>query len=257
MGRVMLTLIVWWTTILLESVILVRCVKNKVLRDYPFFIAYLACVLVSSASGYVVYQVRFSLYQYWYWAWEFVCVIAGYGVVLEILEKALESYPGPRRFARNVGLLVLASVVGFTTVQWALEHGASSLLTSLEVERNLRSAESVLLAVIVGVVFYYGVPIGKNLKGIALGYGFCVATVVIGFAARSYLGPSFHTMFSAISTYSYTASLLIWTLALWSRYPNPRPEASAQLEADYDSLAKWTRTVLGRMRGRFGKAAGS
>jgi hypothetical protein len=257
MGRMMLTLIVWWTTILLESVILVRCIKNRVVKDYPFFAAYLTCVLISSVSGYIVYEVRYSLYQYWYWAWELVCVIAGYGVVLEILERALESYPGPRRLARNVGLFVLASVVGFTTVQWALEHGASSLRTSVEVERNLRSAESVLLAVTLGVVFYYGVPIGKNLKGIALGYGLCVATIVMGNAARSYLGPSFQAVFSAMSAYSYTVSLLIWSLALWSRYPNPRPEASAQLEADYDSLAKWTRTVLGRMRGRLGKAAGS
>lgn len=257
MGRGMLTLVVWWTTILLESVILVRCMRNRVVRDYPFFTAYLACVLVSSASGFVVHQLRYSLYQYWYWTWEFVCVIAGYGLLLEILERALATSPGPRRFARNAGLLVLASIVGLTTLQWALGRGPSSFLTSLEVERNLRSAESILLALIVGVVFYYGVPIGKNLKGIALGYGLCVATVVMGYATRSYLGPSFHAMFSAISSYSYTASLLIWTLALWSRHPNPRLEPSAQLEADYDSLARWTRTVLGRMRGRLRKAAGS
>lgn len=249
-----LTLLVWWATLVLEAAILVRAFREKTLREYPLFFLYLACVFFSSASGYAIYAVRQPLYQYWYWIWEFVCVIAGYGVVLEILEKALASFPGPRRLAKNIALLVLVSITGFMAAQWALRQGASSMRTSIEVERNLRGAESVLLAIIIGVVFYYGVPIGKNLKGIAAGYGLCVATLVMGYAARSHFGQSFHATFSAVSGYSYLASLFVWTAALWARYPNPVIEAPTQLSQDYDSLVKFTKTMLNGIRGRLEKA---
>ena len=47
----------------------------------------MGCVFASSTSGYIVYEANPPMYRYWYWGWEFVCVLAGYGVVLELLEK--------------------------------------------------------------------------------------------------------------------------------------------------------------------------
>lgn len=248
-----LTLAVWWATLALEAVVLVRSFKHKIVRDYPLFFVYLACVFISSASGYVVYVLLPPLYQYWYWSWELVCVIAGYGVVLEILEKALAFFPGPRRIAKNTALLVLASITCVMAVQWALKHGAGSLRTSFEVDRNLRAAECVLFAMIVSVIFYYGIPIGKNLKGIAGGYGLCVATLMMGYAAGSYFGKSFQAKFSILSGCSYFVSLLIWASALWHRSPNPVPQTHPRLNDDYDALVKWTKAALNGMRGRLEK----
>jgi hypothetical protein len=251
----MLTLIIWWTTIVLELAILIRAFKTGVFKDYPFFSIYLGCVLLSSASGYVVYKERPGLYQYWYWTWEFVCVVAGYNVVLELIERGLGSHDGARKFFRNVGLWVFAVIVGFVAIQSMLLRHSNALISSVEVERDLRTAEAFLLAAIMGAIAYYHVPVGRNLKGIVVGYGLCVATVVIAHSIRSYVGASFQDLFSVVRSWSYLVSLLIWILALWSYQPNPVPKRPGDSEPDYDLLAMKTREAVESVRGQLGKAA--
>lgn len=248
-----LTLLVWWATIVLELTILVRAFKQKLVRQYPFFFAYLGCVLLSSASGYLVYVWKPLLYGYWYWSWEFACVIAGYSVVLEIIEKGLAEHIGARKLFRNFSLALFAAIVGFISIESMSSGHSISLRTSVEFERNLRTAEAVLLLLIVAVVAYYAIPIGKNLRGILLGYGLCVATIVINDSLRSYVGKSFQDAFSAVRSWSYLVSLLIWTAALWSYRPNPIPKRSFVDGSDYEVLVAQTREAMESVRGQFGR----
>jgi hypothetical protein len=253
----MAAVLVWWVTSVLEAVILVRIFKNGVITEYAYFAVYLSCVFLKRASGYIIYEVSQPVYRYWYWAWEFVCVLAGYRVVLEVLENAFAWHSGPRKLARNVALMIFASVVVLTALQWGAERGSQLISTSVDVERNLRTAELVLLGLIIGVIFYYSIPVGRNLKGILLGYGLVVAIVVMDNALRSYVGPGFQAVFSSIRSYSYLSALVIWVSALWSYSPNPVPERTTALTADYEALASWTRGVLSGMREYLRKAARS
>jgi hypothetical protein len=249
-------LVLWWAGIFFEALLLVRAAKSAILRTYPLFSLYIACTLAGEVTLFVIYKVfSASAYQHAYWTRELICVLAGYCLVMEVLERSLKSYEGPRRLARNAGLVVFASVVGLTTVQWFSERHGRFLRTTVEVERNLRGGELVLLALIIGTVFYYSIPITRNLKGIILGYGFCVATIVMGDAFRSYAGSSFQTIFSYVRSYSYLVSLLIWTVALWSYDAHPASEQITQLAGDYEALANWTRGALVGARGYLRKAA--
>ena len=256
-GRSMLILIIWWATILLEFALLLRIFKNGVLRAQPIFGVYLACVLTSSVSGYPVYETNPPLYRYWYWGWEFVCVLAGYCVVLEVLEKSSAVHEGLRRLARNTGLTVLAMIVAFTASQLILARGVSATRTSAEVERNLRTAELVLLALIILVIRYYGIRVGRNVKGVMVGYGLVVAAIAVDNALRSYVGARFQAVFSSIRSHSYLFALLVWTAALWSYDPNPVSQTPGPSSADYDSLTKITKDTLSGIRENVGKATGS
>jgi hypothetical protein len=251
----MLTLTIWWATIVLELAILLRAFKTGAFREFPFFCIYLGCVLLSSASGYMVYQMRPSLYQYWYWTWEFVCVIAGYNVVLEVVERGLASHDGARKMVRSVALWGFAVIVAYVAIHSMLLRHSSVLISSVEVERELRTAEALLLAAIMGAVVYYRVAVTRSLKGIVVGYGLCVATIVITHSMRSYLGPWFQDYFSAIRSWSYLFSLLIWTFALWSYQPNPVPKGLGDSGTDYDVLAMTTREAVESVREQLGKAA--
>ncbi|HUJ33306.1 MAG TPA: hypothetical protein VLY23_18640 [Candidatus Acidoferrum sp.] len=228
--------------------------RNGVFRAYPVFCSYLSLVLFSSLSGYLLYVYRPSLYRPWYWTFEFTCVLVGYWVVLEIFEKGLARFPGARNLSRSGALIVFAVIVGYTTLQWVRERHSASLLTMVDVERNLRTAETVLLLGFLAIALYFAVPLGRNLKGIALGYGFYVAIEVIDHAARSYFGGSFHAAFSSVRAYSYLASLLIWAVALWACYPNPVSEGDHVPPIDYELLASKTRESLEAARTHLGKA---
>jgi hypothetical protein len=247
-------MIVWLAAAFLELLVLVRSLLGRTLSKYPFFYTYVTCVLIADMSRYVVYRTQPTAYQNWYWGTEFVCVILGFSVLLEIIERGLAPFEGARKFARIAGLLVFGAIVAFTTIQGVFERHWASNLTSIEVERNLRVAELVLLAAILLVIFYYNIPVGRNLKGIIFGYGLYVAAVVMNSAVRSYMGESFHTAFSLVGTYSYVLSLLIWTVALWSYYADPVAKRSGQLEVDYQSFVLRTRNALDAMRSYLGKA---
>jgi hypothetical protein len=248
----------WAVGIGLEALILFRAGKSAILRTYPIFSVYLACILVSDVALWPMYRLFGSAtYARFYWTKEFVCVLAGYAVVLELLERSLDSYSGPRKLARNAGLGIFAGIVAFMAGDWLVQRRGGFLLTSVEVQRDLRAAELVLLGLILTLLLYYHIPVGKNLKGILLGYGLCVATVVMADAFRSYKGRSFQAAFSLLRSYSFFASLLVWAVFLWSYEPNPVPAGPAQLANDYDALASWTKGALAGLRGHLRKAARS
>jgi len=133
--------------------------------------------------------------------------------------------------------------VAYSDPSWAIAK------TTGELERNVRIAQAILLVVLVGVVFYYLVPIGRNLRGIIVGYGFFVATIFINSTLRLYLGESFHSRWRYFQSIAWNISLVIWCATLWAYHPNPRPEA-AEFE-DYDSLANQTARGLSKGGGDF------
>jgi hypothetical protein len=250
----MSALAIWWIGICLESLIIAQGIRSKVFSKYPVFFAYLAFVLASEVSRYVIYRRTPVLYRGWWWTTEFIGVLLGYLLIMSILEKVLVAYPGARKFARNIGLVIFAGIVLFTTAEWLFQHQISLALTSIEVERNLRGAEAILLGVLLLVIAYYGVAVGRNLTGIILGYGMYIAVEVMIDATRSHVGQSFHNTFSIVRTYSYMFALVVWTAALWSYSAVAQPQPPLQLETDYQSFADSTRERIDAMRSYLGKA---
>lgn len=250
-----MALALWYSCMLLEALLLFRAVTSPLWRTYPLFCFYIACTLAGDVALFVIFRTASDkIYQYSYWAKEFICVLAGYCLVLEILEKTLAAYEGPKKLARNAGFVLFTLVVGITTGRWLFERGSHLFTTSVEVERNLRGAELVLLALVIGAVLYYDLPIGKNLKGITIGYGTWVGTVVIDRAIQSF-APSYRSFFSRLLPISYLASLIIWVVSLWSYQPNVAAEGPKLLTEDYRTLTNRTRGAINGMRGHLGKAA--
>lgn len=249
------TTVAYVAALLLEATVLFRCVQNRTAREYPFFWAYLSCVFVGDVlmfpAGKLLSRGGFRTC---YWTKEFICVLAGYAVVMEIIEKAFAYFEGPKKLGRNAALLTLFAIVCITGFQAVAEHVSYTVRTTIQVEANLRGAGLILLSIVIVVISYYNVPVGRNLKGITIGYGVCTAAVALNEAFRTFVGPSFQAAFAAIWSYSYTVSLIIWAVTLWSYEPNPAPAVSVQMDGDYAALASRTKATLAGMRGYFRKA---
>ena len=248
-------LALWWACIFLEFLILFRAAKTSLFRTYPFFWAYLVCVFLSDLTAFFLYEASTShAYRYFYWTKEFVCVIAGYCVVLEIIQVGFASYNGAKKLATNIGLTLFACIVALTAWQSVARRRSALVVTSLEVERDLRAAELVILGLVIVLLAYYRVGIGRNLKGILLGYGFSIAAITMANAFGSYAGPTFSTALSFIRSYSYSAALLIWVFTLWSHQPNPVPRFPKEPPQDYSGLVDWAKDAIHSVRGQLGKA---
>jgi len=105
------------------------------------------------------------------------------------------------------------------------------------------------------VIAYYGIEIGKNMKGIIFGYGLYIVTSLVSLAVRAYAGPSFTEVWRIIQPLSFDVSLVIWMTALWSYHPAPIPESRVRLEAEYEALAAKTRGAMGGMRSELARVA--
>jgi len=249
----MLTSIGWIGNALM-AIILYRAFRAKLFGKYPFFYSYLAVVLVAGILLGFVYHPNSATYKKWYSVANYPTMLLGCGIVLEIFNDALQAYPGASRFARISGYIVFGLVFCYALVYPSLTASSAHTGTAIEFERDLRTVQAIFLFGLLAVISYYRIAVGKNVKGIAMGYGLFIGTSLMSVALRSYIGPSFYPAASFVQPLSYVVCLCIWTYALWSYQPNPASDSTIRIEADYEVFVARTKEMLGALRSQLGKA---
>jgi hypothetical protein len=257
----MFSLIMMWCGNALQGIILYRAFRANILKTYPFFYAYITSSLISFFALSIVYLTNFGsyfgLYAKWYWPIQFATLILGCGIALEILTHVLSSYPGAERFATVSGIVAfggafcLALILSFVLPAW------SAAGTMVELERNLRLVQAIVLFGILAVISYYRIPVGRNMKGMVLGYGIYVGTSLFALAVRAYAGAWLQNVLVFAQPISFMISLSIWVVTLWSYHPNPAPESIISLETDYEAFVAKTRSAMGAMRSHLARAGRS
>ncbi len=232
--------LLWWGGIALEGLLLIRAVSGRFFRSYPLFYLYLTHVFLVSLLRFFVYIFESGSYPSFYWWTEFLSVAVGCGVIWEIFRQALSQYPGAARMAKNALWAIFVAVVSMAFLNALTGPIWSAARTTAELERNLRTVQAILLFTIVGVLAYYAIPAGRNLKGMVLGYGFFIGASVINLTLRSYLGDGFQPWWQYLPALTYSATLLIWCSTLWSYQPNPQLEPDVGIERDYELVAAGT-----------------
>jgi hypothetical protein len=235
-----------------EALLLFRAVKGKTLGKFPLFWSYIVCVLAVDVARDVTYYAHPASYRTLYWVTQFLTLLVGYGILLEIVQKSLAHYAGAERVARVLVLGVFVVVFSYVMFKSGTEPHWSPGATYVELERDLRAVQALVFIVILGVIYHYGITIGRNLKAICLGYGLYIGVSVLMLALRSYAPELIDTVGRTLLIYSSLVSLAIWIFGLWAYYPEPAPQPT-QFEADYDALAlktkgapSWVRSYLER-----------
>jgi hypothetical protein len=248
-------MLLWWITICFEGLILLRGFQTGLSRKYPLFYSYIGFILLVDIGRYSIYTLARGHWNLFYWASQGLSVLVGYGVILEILHHTLDRYPGAERFGRFLILLVFGAAFGFAMFRSMSTLGWSPAGTTVELERDLRAVQVLVLSAILVVIYHYRIGIGRNLKGIVFGYGLFIGFGVMNFAARSYAGERLNLVWADVQRYSFVAAVAIWVMALWSFSPDPNPTSRVSLESDYEALAARTRSMLGFMRSVFWRSA--
>jgi hypothetical protein len=242
----MLSLIIWWCGILLEALILFRAFRAKLFSRYPNFYIYVLSLFLTDGLLYVLYVLKPLLYDKWVWYPGFLTLFLGCGIVLEIFRHVLSPYAGVAKFARIVGFAIIGAAVCFAVLYPFFAPSAPvARALYVRLQRDFLTVQAILLVGLLQLISYYGVSMGRNLKGMILGYGQCVGTTLVTFALSAYLGLRFEPAWNLIQQLSYLAALVIWVVGLWSYCANPVPEATIDVEEDYEALAARTRNMVG------------
>jgi hypothetical protein len=246
----MLSLVVWWTGLFLDAVILFRSFRGRSLAKYPYFYTYFTCIVIVDLTRYFIYTHDPPAYRNWYWSTEFLSVAIGYGVILEILRHVLARYPVVARFGSRILWTSFFAVLTYIAWKSLTVTNWSAAATGAELERDLRAVQAFALACILILISHYRIEIGRNLKGIIAGYGVFIALSVMNLAVQAYAGPSIQGVLRGFQSYSFFISQLFWISALWSYQPSPKVPAVGRLESDYETLSRRTREVLRTLRER-------
>ena len=242
----MVTVILELTCDGLLAFVIVRGAREKLFFAYPVFYTYLVHVLVLDLFRFYIYTFWPNSYREVYWYCQFLSLVIGYCVIWEIYTKSLNNYQGVLQISRalvSTGLIVVVSRFLNNALVGPIWGTAT---TVVDLERNMRALQAMLLITLLGLVFYYGVPLGRNLWGIICGYAFFVGTSIIHLTLRSYLGDAFQSIWTYLPSISYFLALVIWCAALRSYQSIPKPETDIRIEQDYEALVEHTVQSLAR-----------
>jgi hypothetical protein len=252
----MISLLIWSVGVALEIIIVARGVQQGLLRRYPAFYSYIGFVLASDLLVYVVRSHK-HVYLYFYWVTEFSGLVLGCLVLLEFFRSALAAYPGTARMARALLSLLFVIAMIKTVVKTMNVPQWWFYATPAQVEGLLRVCQLLAILSLMALLFFYSIPLGRNLRGIILGYGLFISWSVVCLALVAAGVAKANSFWSYTYPFSYLISVVVWTVHLWSYQPNPVPDRAIPLEQDYLRVAAATQRRLHTARGHLAKAVGS
>jgi hypothetical protein len=236
--------IVWLGGLLIEGVILVRSFLGGSLAKYPLFFLYIASVFAASMALYVIAIVSPST-QGFYWPKQYVTLFLGCGVIFEVSRHVFAQRVTLDRVARWTMLVTFGAIFLSVAVQaFFLPHWNITTNTA-DLERDLRIAQAIVLMTILLLTGYYGIGVGKNIKGMILGFGIYVGASVFSLTLRLFVGARFDPAFGVIQNTAYLMALSIWMVALWSYDPWPTEKPPSVSAREYEALAGRTQEILG------------
>jgi hypothetical protein len=250
----MLSQLILWSSVILESLLLYRGYRQKLYSRFPAFYCYIAFVLVQDPICFFVFKWSRPNYTFIYWVAEFLCVLLSCGIVFEFYQAGLAAYPGTARMAR--GILGLLFVVALAKAL-ANDPNWWSAATSTNIESAIRTVQGVAVLALVALFLFYGVPLGRNLRGIVLGYGIFVCWSVICLTFAPLTVGRVHQLLGHLYPALYPISLLVWLKYLWHYDEAPAANPRVPPDQNYRHLAGDTQRRLQNARGYLGKAVRS
>ncbi|MGA8074936.1 MAG: hypothetical protein WB995_15790 [Candidatus Acidiferrales bacterium] len=237
----------------MEVLLLARTIRTNLFAKFPVFYTYVLFVLLQSVVRFTVYHWYPQRYRDLYWLTEFVGVVVGCGVLFEIYRRGLAPYPGTARLARNVLALVFVFAAG-KALAGAVRGGLwLPSRTTAELERNLRAAQAFAILGLVILLLAYSIPLGRNLRGILVGYGLFIATNLADLAMLASPGNEFQRLWSYSQQAFYLVVLCIWAVSLWTPSPQPGLASRPEVAPSYEEAERKTRDRLKRIRILFGR----
>src|SRR5258706_11955555 len=109
----MLTQLIWMSGIAFEALLVVRSLREGLIKLYPLFYTYITFVLLVSLIRFFYFRVQPDSYQKLYWYTEFGSVLAGYGVIFDIYNMTLKIHLCQAQLAQNSMLLFLLASITF------------------------------------------------------------------------------------------------------------------------------------------------
>lgn len=232
---------------MLEVCLLWRLLRRELRGRYWFLFFYVVfCLLAMDLTLFVVRHTTPRIYAISYWSLELISVFLRFCVIWEIYRHTYP--PGFLRQRASSGgwamsyFWIALSSLGALGYLWTY----SSLLSFYPaIECSLSFVQAALVLGLLLVSTRERIRVGRNVWGIAVGFGAYVSVNVLNFALLE-MSPSLFHYYRTIVPISFAGMLAIWTWGLWTYAPNPRASiepAKARPEEILWWTRRWERTL--------------
>lgn len=251
----MLARSIWIIGIALELAIIGRALWTRLYLRFPIFYTYITYVFATSVGLWILYS-HPDLYRKFYWRLEGVSILLGYGVLVEIMHRSLEGYPGADRIAQLVAFGMFLLIFGGLALSLLLDKNPLAIVEWKQhagdaLQRDLRFVQAVYLAITLVVSLYFRIELGRNLRGLILGFGVYIGVSILSPEFRYFLGERFEPIFAELQPVAYLFTLGVWLVALWEYATVRTKPPNSGNPDDYQNNVKRTRNKLRDVRSRF------
>lgn len=217
------------------EVCLVGCLLWKGLwRRYPYFSFCVICFVVRTLLFFIVPP---SLYANVYWATDTIDVFLRFLVVWELFRHIFpEGSALTVVFSRGFAAVVAAVLMLAVSTFWSYQTYATSHSVRAALERSASFTQAVMTLGLLLAARYYGIPLGRQLRAIAIAFG-AWASIATANNAIIDLERSFLPYWQIVRPLSFVALIGAWTWALWKEAPEP---GVAEHPVQVSELSTWT-----------------
>jgi len=237
--------------LVLELCLVWRLLREGMWRIYSYFFLYILWVVLRTIALPGIAFLAPARFRSVFWMTEAIGLPLNFLVVWEVFRQVFPQGSSLRRVASKGFILAgLTLAVFLVDAFWGFKAYTVFNSLYLALERSFGFARAVLTMGLLLVGRYYGVPLGRNVWGIAVGFGGW-ASILTANNAIFDLDHSFIPFWRIVSPLSSMVMFGVWIWALWRYAPNPVLETgdAAAVESDMNAWAEsWDQTVSSTRR---------
>jgi hypothetical protein len=189
----------------------------------------MSCVVLRTAAlfatqWYGINRIPADVYSSYYWNTESIGIALRGLVVWELFRHALPSgSPLHKITARSFGIFAVGLftfAVAAVCALWSYQNYVSFHSVYPVLDRSFGLAQTLFILAILMVVRSYRIQLGRNLWGMAIGFGIWISLSTLSTAIID-ITHSFYAYLQFFRPLSFIALLATWTYALWAASPSP------------------------------------
>lgn len=234
----------------LQATVLGRCAWKGIWKTYPFFSFQVFCSLLATLALAAALRLDGAHYEKWYWIAECSTTFVGCGNILEILRHGFAQSPRTTVFTRTMRILLGLSCTAFAPIYLYPSRAWEGYDRFVLIQRDFRLVQAALLLTIVGALFYFGIRLNRNIRGIFVGYGILISSNLMTLALQSHFAPAFDLLSDFLLPLCYVLSLVVYLFAIWNYSPPVAPrfvfEEGISGQGLVVSRLQWLRLALSR-----------
>lgn len=242
----LVTTVLWFTPLLLQSVIVLVMSLRGLVRKYPLFFSY-NLLLPARDVALLCLPYAGSRYSFVYWWGDAAGILLTLGVIFETLWHLIAPYSFLRSIFRVVWIVgAIAGVAAVAILHWT--HGRSGdqiIEFIILLERSARFLQVCLLIVVISMISRLGLTWRSYSVGITAGFGIFAALDLTLLELRGNLHLISDSVFVLLRSAAYNLAIVIWGfyfLRPWRSSPVqrlPSTDVDNWNDALTDSLDKW------------------